>query len=113
MYNAAETVLIDDAIAETAVPKLIAALSAMSASTATCPASFRRTRTTGPNEYLSLDVALKVVANIDEAVAHIDRYGTGHTDAIVTADVAAAREFTARVDSACRHGQRIDCLHRR
>ena len=52
------------------------------------------------DEYLSLDIALKVVAGIDEAVEHIDRWGTGHTEAIVTADLAAAREFTSRVDAA-------------
>ena len=99
--NAAETVLIDDAIAETAVPKLIAALEKHNVSIhGDLPGLIPANEDDWSNEYLSLDVALKVVANIDEAVAHIDRYGTGHTDAIVTADLAAAREFTARVDSA-------------
>ena len=99
--NAAETVLVDSAIAATAVPKLIAALEKHNVSIhGDLPGLIPATEDDWSNEYLSLDVALKVVANIDEAVAHIDRYGTGHTDAIVTSDLAAAREFTARVDSA-------------
>ena len=39
---------------------------------------------------------MKVVQSIDEAIAHIDRYGSKHTDAIVTRDLAAAQEFTRR-----------------
>jgi glutamate-5-semialdehyde dehydrogenase len=41
-----------------------------------------------------------VVESLDEAIRHINRYGSKHTDTIVTNDLAAAREFTARVDSA-------------
>jgi glutamate-5-semialdehyde dehydrogenase len=51
-------------------------------------------------EYLSLDIAAKVVADADEAIAHIRRWSSGHTDAIVTEDLSAARDFIARVDSA-------------
>jgi glutamate-5-semialdehyde dehydrogenase len=51
-------------------------------------------------EYLSLDIAAKVVADADEAIAHIRRWSSGHTDAIVTEDLSAARDFVARVDSA-------------
>ncbi|HWE88130.1 MAG TPA: glutamate-5-semialdehyde dehydrogenase [Pseudonocardiaceae bacterium] len=51
-------------------------------------------------EYLSLDIAVKVVGSLDEAVEHIAAHSSGHTDAIVTNDVSAARRFTARVDSA-------------
>src|SRR5690606_4673164 len=51
-------------------------------------------------EYLSLDISARVVASLDEAIAHIRRFSTGHTDAIVTDDNAAARRFTAAVDSA-------------
>ncbi len=46
------------------------------------------------------DSSVKVVDSLDEAIEHINRYGSQHTDAIVTGDLAAAREFTARVDSA-------------
>lgn len=51
-------------------------------------------------EYLDKIVALKIVDTLDEAVAHINRYGSRHTDAILTADVRAADAFVQRVDSA-------------
>jgi glutamate-5-semialdehyde dehydrogenase len=51
-------------------------------------------------EYLSLDIAAKVVQDIDEAIDHIRRWSSGHTDAIVTRDLGSARRFVARVDSA-------------
>jgi glutamate-5-semialdehyde dehydrogenase len=50
-------------------------------------------------EYLDLILSVKVVADLDEAVAHIRRYGSQHTEAIVTNDLAASRRFTAAVDS--------------
>jgi len=51
-------------------------------------------------EYLSLDVAMKVVDTLDDALAHIRRYSTGHTESIVTADARNAERFLAEVDSA-------------
>ncbi|MCW2494535.1 glutamate-5-semialdehyde dehydrogenase [Jatrophihabitans sp.] len=51
-------------------------------------------------EYLSLDMAARVVADVDEAIAHIRRWSTGHTEAIVTRNLDTARRFVARVDSA-------------
>jgi glutamate-5-semialdehyde dehydrogenase len=51
-------------------------------------------------EYLSLDIAAGVVNSVDEAVAHIRRHGTGHTEAIVTRSLPAARRFAATVDAA-------------
>lgn len=51
-------------------------------------------------EYLSLDLAVKVVDSLDEALDHIDRWSTRHTEAIVTNDLAAAERFTAEADSA-------------
>jgi glutamate-5-semialdehyde dehydrogenase len=51
-------------------------------------------------EYLSLDISVAVVDSLDGAVSHIDRYGTRHSEAIITESLAAAREFTARVDAA-------------
>ncbi|WP_043634385.1 glutamate-5-semialdehyde dehydrogenase [Nonomuraea candida] len=51
-------------------------------------------------EYLSLDIAAAVVGSLEEAVAHIRRYGSGHTDAIVTRSQKAARRFVSLVDSA-------------
>jgi glutamate-5-semialdehyde dehydrogenase len=51
-------------------------------------------------EYLDAIIAVKVVDNIDDAITHIERYGTQHTEAIVTQDQASAEQFLARVDSA-------------
>jgi glutamate-5-semialdehyde dehydrogenase len=51
-------------------------------------------------EYLDAIIAVRVVDGLDEAIDHIARYGSQHTEAIVTEDKAAAEEFLARVDSA-------------
>jgi glutamate-5-semialdehyde dehydrogenase len=51
-------------------------------------------------EYLALELSVRVVADLDAALDHIARYGSGHTEAIVTEDRAAARRFTAEVDAA-------------
>jgi glutamate-5-semialdehyde dehydrogenase len=51
-------------------------------------------------EYLDAIVAMKVVSGIEEAMAHIARYGSQHTDAIIAEDQAAAERFLAEVDSA-------------
>ncbi len=51
-------------------------------------------------EYLSFDMAVKLVDSLDEAISHIRRYGTGHTEAIVTSDRAAADKFIREVDAA-------------
>ena len=53
-----------------------------------------------PTEYLDAIIAAKVVDGVDDAIAHIERYGSHHTDAIVTADRAAAEKFLREVDSA-------------
>ena len=47
-------------------------------------------------EFLSMDIALAVVTALDAAIAHVNGYGTGHTEAIVTDDLAAAQRFTER-----------------
>ncbi|MDG3008541.1 glutamate-5-semialdehyde dehydrogenase [Rhodococcus sp. D2-41] len=99
--NTAETLLVDKAIADTALPKLTQALQMHSVTLhGDEPGMVPATEEDWATEYLSLDIAVKVVDGMDEAVAHIDRYGTGHTEAIVTRDLAAAREFTTRVDAA-------------
>ncbi|UZJ23797.1 glutamate-5-semialdehyde dehydrogenase [Rhodococcus antarcticus] len=104
--NALETVLVDRAVAGVAVPQLVSALQAAGvtvhsdveggAELGTVPA----TDDDWASEYLSMDVALTVVDDLDAAVAHIDTWGTGHTEAIVTTDLAAAEAFTRRVDAA-------------
>ncbi|MGC4932859.1 glutamate-5-semialdehyde dehydrogenase [Gordonia sp. DT30] len=99
--NTAETVLIDKAIAAEAVPKISQALQAQGVvihgdEDGMEPA----TETDWADEYLSMDIAMKIVDGLDAAVAHIDTYGTGHTEAIITTDLSAAQEFTDRVDAA-------------
>ncbi|MFD4292592.1 glutamate-5-semialdehyde dehydrogenase [Rhodococcus sp. NPDC058505] len=99
--NTAETILVDAAIADVAVPRLLQVLQSNSVTVhGDLPGLVPATDADWSEEYLTLDVALAVVDDLDAAVEHIDRYGTGHTEAIVTADLAAAREFTARVDAA-------------
>ncbi|HLS78701.1 MAG TPA: glutamate-5-semialdehyde dehydrogenase [Nocardia sp.] len=99
--NAAETVLIDTAIADTAVPRLTAALEAAGVTIhGDLPGQVPATETDWADEYLTLDIAMKVVDGLDAAVDHINTWGTGHTEAIVTADLAAANAFTSRVDAA-------------
>jgi glutamate-5-semialdehyde dehydrogenase len=51
-------------------------------------------------EHLDLTLSVKVVAGLDEAIDHINRHGTGHTEAIVTADIASAARFQREVDAA-------------
>ncbi|MEE2057717.1 glutamate-5-semialdehyde dehydrogenase [Rhodococcus artemisiae] len=99
--NTAETILVDKAVADTVVPKLLQVLQSHSVTVhGDLPGLVPATENDWAEEYLSLDVALAVVDGLDDAVDHIDKYGTGHTEAIVTSDLAAAREFTARVDAA-------------
>ncbi|WP_026919245.1 glutamate-5-semialdehyde dehydrogenase [Gordonia shandongensis] len=99
--NTVETVLIDAAVADTALPSIVSALQSQGVVIhGEEPGMEPATEDDWHREYLSLDVALKVVDGLDAAIDHIAAYGTGHTEAIVTGDLAAAREFTARVDAA-------------
>lgn len=52
------------------------------------------------NEYLNLDIAVKVVDDMDQALEHIRAYSTGHTEAIITSDLRASQKFIAQIDSA-------------
>jgi glutamate-5-semialdehyde dehydrogenase len=99
--NTAETVLIDRAIAETALPRLTQVLQSCGVIIhGDEPGMVPATEQDWAEEYLTLDIAVKIVDGLDEAIDHIDRYGTSHTEAIVTTDLAAATEFTNRVDAA-------------
>ena len=93
--NAAETLLIDTAIASRALPRLIGALQDAGVTVHLDPdeAHLRR-------EYLAMEIAVAIVDGVDAAIAHINEYGTGHTEAIVTANMAAAQRFTEGVDAA-------------
>ncbi|SDI32549.1 glutamate-5-semialdehyde dehydrogenase [Sinosporangium album] len=105
--NAAETLLVHASVADAFLPRALAALAeagvtvhgdarVAALSDAVVPADEEDYRT----EYVSLDIAAAVVDSLDEAVAHIRAYGSGHTDAIVTRSQGAARRFVALVDSA-------------
>lgn len=105
--GSAETLLVDRACAETHLRPLVAALldagCAVRGDDAAQKADARVTPATEDDwatEYLDRIIAVKVVAGIDAAIDHVERYGSHHTDAIVTADEAAAARFLAEVDSA-------------
>jgi glutamate-5-semialdehyde dehydrogenase len=104
--NAMESLLIDAAVADAFLPRLATRLRQRGVELRGCPHTCRLVREARPAteddyraEYLDLIMSVKVVSGLDEAVAHINRYGSGHTDAIVTNDLHAARRFTAAVDS--------------
>jgi glutamate-5-semialdehyde dehydrogenase len=93
--NAAESLLVDKSIAEQAVPRLTKALQDAGVTVHADP-SEEELRA----EFLSMDIALAVVDGLDAAIAHINEYGTGHTEAIVATNLAAAQRFSERVDAA-------------
>lgn len=93
--NAAETLLVDAAIAGTAVPRLVGALQDAGVTVHLDPDEDNLRR-----EYLSMDIAVAVVDGVDAAIAHVNEYGTGHTEAIVTTNMAAAQRFSDGVDAA-------------
>ncbi len=99
--NTVETVLVDRALADSFLPRLLSTFQSEGVIVHGDEAGMvPATETDWSDEYLSLDVAVKLVDGLDAAIEHIDRYGTGHTEAIVTDDLAAARAFTTRVDAA-------------
>ena len=65
-----------------------------------------------PAEYLDTIIAAKVVDGVDAAIAHIERYGSHHTDAIVTADQKTADRFLQRSRQRDRAAQRLDAIRR-
>lgn len=107
--NAAENVLVHQDIAAQFIPQLVASLQENEVVIHAEPrfASLAPTGSTTPatdedfdTEYLSLDIAAAVVNDVTDAIAHIRQHGTGHTEAIVTADMTAANAFTSGVDAA-------------
>ncbi|BBY61943.1 glutamate-5-semialdehyde dehydrogenase [Mycolicibacterium helvum] len=93
--NAAETLLVDAAVASTALPRLVAALQQAGVTVHDNPTDDELRA-----EFLSMDIAVATVDGLDAAIEHINTYGTGHTEAIVTTNLAAAQRFTERVDAA-------------
>jgi glutamate-5-semialdehyde dehydrogenase len=106
--NAAESVLVDAAIADEALPAVIGALAGAGvemvgderAVAAGAGRVGRATEDDWGTEFLDLKISIKVVAGLDEAISHINTYGTQHSEAIVTADYAAAERFVDEVDAA-------------
>ncbi|UUX48086.1 glutamate-5-semialdehyde dehydrogenase [Nisaea acidiphila] len=105
--GAAETLLVDRKIAETQLPGIAAALSGAgcalkgdAAARKIVPDMQQATEEDWSTEYLDAILSVRVVDGLDAAIDHINRYGSHHTDSIVTGDAAAAARFAARVDSA-------------
>ena len=106
--NALETLLVHRGIAAEFLPKVAAALRAKNVELRGCDETrsiltdaIAATEEDWGTEYLDLILSIKVVASQEEAVEHINTYGSHHTDVIVTTDEAAAENFLRTVDSAC------------
>jgi len=103
--NAVEKILVHDALIGTRLDSLIAALEGAGV---TVHGGDRAVVALGlpaapaaRHEYSSLDVTLELVSSLDEAIDHIHRHGSGHTECVITADDDVAAQFLRRVDSAC------------
>jgi glutamate-5-semialdehyde dehydrogenase len=106
--NALETLLVDAAVAAQFLPKMAAGLAAKQTEVRACaqsislmPGAKAATEQDFRTEHLGLILNVKIVAGLTAAVAHVEDYGSHHSDAIITADESAARAFLAQVDSAC------------
>lgn len=104
--NAAECMLIHRDVATVLLPRIVAALRAGGVVLHGCARSRAIAAEIMPaaeehwgREYLALELSVRVVDALDAAIAHINRYGSKHTDAIVTADTARAERFMRMVDS--------------
>jgi glutamate-5-semialdehyde dehydrogenase len=104
--NAAETLLVHRGIAPAFLPRAAAALTQAgvelrgdAASLALVPPMTPACADDWDTEFLDLILAVAIVDSIEDAIAHINRHGSGHTEAIVTRNLASARKFVAEVDS--------------
>ncbi len=103
--NAAESLLIHRAVAAEFLPRAAEALAGVelrgdAATLALVPGATPATEADYATEFLGLCLSVAVVDDLDAAIAHIERYGSGHTEAIVTQDLAAAQRFVREVDAA-------------
>ena len=106
--NAIETILVHEKVAEEALPKIKTLLDQKNVELRGCPKTreilgdsvIPATEEDWDTEYDDYILAVKVVKNMEEALSHIARYSTGHSECIVTKSYEHAREFTQRVDSA-------------
>ena len=104
--NSLETLLVHQDVADDFLPQAGKALEEAGVELRCCPKSLKRlpgrtgaVESDWPEEYLDLILAVKIVAGLDEAMEHIAKYGSQHTEAIVTSDYNRARRFLAEVDS--------------
>lgn len=103
--NAAESLLVHREVAGAFLPRVAKALEGVelvgdAATRAVLPGVGAATEEDFATEFLGLKLSVAVVEDLDAAVAHIARYGSGHSEAIVTTDVRAADRFVAEVDAA-------------
>ncbi len=105
--NALETLLVHEAVASTILPKVLDRLVAAGVTLhadqkvrSIYPDSVLATEADWHAEYYTLDLAVKVVASLDEAIDHIKKYSTHHTESIITSDEAHAERFLTEIDSA-------------
>ena len=106
--NAAETLLVHREIAAAFLPQIARDLTAAGVelrgdelSRELVPAMVEASEADWDTEYLALTLAVRVVDSLDQAIAHVQRHCTGHSEAIVTRDRDAARRFQREVDAAC------------
>jgi glutamate-5-semialdehyde dehydrogenase len=106
--NAMETLLVHSAVAAEFLPAFADRLKAAGVEIRGCertrqlvPWALEATEEDWYTEYLALILAVKVVDSLDEAIAHINHYGSRHSEAIITRSLDAARRFAREVDAAC------------
>jgi glutamate-5-semialdehyde dehydrogenase len=104
--NAMETLLVHEAVASKFLPPLIAEYKAAGVEVRGCdrtcalvPGIKKANEEDWTTEYLDLILAVRVVKDIDQAIAHIEQYGSDHTESIITKDYRRSREFIERVNS--------------
>lgn len=105
--NAAETLLVHKNVAARFLPSIVADLQAAGVEVRGCPTTLQlvpgiraASEDDWSEEYLELILAVKVVASLAEAIAHINHYGTGHSEAIVSENYSSVRRFLHEVDAA-------------
>jgi len=105
--NAMETLLVDKNIAGKILSKIKEEMEKEGVELRGCEITLeyieieKATENDWESEYLDKILSIKVVENINEAIEHIQKYGSGHSDSIVTENYSAAEEFLNRIDSAC------------
>ena len=104
--NAMETMLVHKAVASEFLPQMAKSFLKAGVEIRGCPETCRilpEVKKAGeedwPDEYLDLIIAVKVVDDMDQAISHVTKYGSNHTEAIVTSDYKRARRFVREVDS--------------